>query len=293
MIKKCKEKGYFVRELQSSDIPYHTQFMKSSAEKMTQQIKEVLPNPRLISEKWISTSVLESDVKEDLKYASAEYFVHNLISPVYFFNKLQKIPEDAIVIEIGPHPIFHRVVNEVVESGDYISLMKKDSNDTNLDQFLTSIGKLYELGLNPIIENLYPTVEWPVCRGTQSLSSLLQWDHSDTYFTRKYPNYCFRPTAADMNVNVTLNEAFKSYLNDHSIDGIVIFPATGYLLLAWRRMAAFYAKPWKDVPVIFEDVQFRRPIFLVENDITRIKVKYFDKTGLSHLKIFYFKSKID
>ena len=279
MIEKCKEKGYFVRELQSSDIPYHSQFMTSSAQKMTKEIKKFLPNPRLRSQKWVSTSVIGSDVSEELKYASAEYFVKNLCSPVHFYNKLTAIPENAIVIEIGPHPIFKRVVNEVVKSGDYISLMKKDSIDTNLELFLIAIGKLYELGLNPTIEKLYPTVEWPVCRGTQSISSLMRWDHSETYFVRKFPDYHFRPTAADMNVPLSLNQTFKSFLPDHCVDGNVIYPAAGYLMLAWKRMAAFYAKTWKEIPVIFEDVQFRRAVFLSETEITRIKVKYLDKTG--------------
>jgi fatty acid synthase len=279
MIARFEEKGVFVRQLQSNGIPYHTQFMNSSAEKMTKEINKILPNPRPRSKKWVSTVVIESDVKEELKTASAEYFVHNLISPVYFLNKLPRIPEDAIVIEIGPHPLFQRVVKEVVKTGEYVSLIKKGSNDTNLDQFLTSIGKLYELGLNPIIEKLYPTVEWPVCRGTQSISSLIEWDHSEQYFTRKYPDHYFRPTSSDMNVEVNMNQAFKTFLNDHCIDGNVLYPATGYLMLAWRRMAAFYGKTWKDIPVIFEDVQFRRPIFLSESESTRIKVKYLDKTG--------------
>ena len=106
----------------------------------------------------------------------------------------------------------------------------------------------------------------------------MRWDHSETYFVRKFPDYHLRPTASDMNVAINLGQSFKTFLPDHCIDGNIIFPATGYLMLAWRRMTAFYAKPWKEVPVIFEDVQFR-PIFMSYTEITRIKVKYGDKSG--------------
>ena len=286
MIAKFEQKGVFVRQLQSSGIPYHTQFMNTSAEKMTQEINKILPNPRPRSKKWVSTAIIETDVKEELKYASAEYFVHNLISPVYFLNKLPRIPEDAIVIEIGPHPLFQRVVKEVIKTGEYVSLIKKKSNDTNLDLFLTSIGKLYELGLNPKIESLYPRVEWPVPRGTPSIASLIKWDHSETYFTRKYPDHCFRATASDMNVTFNLGQSFKSWIPDHQVDGNILFPAVGHLMLAWRRMAAFYGKQWKDVPVVFENVQFRRPLFFSETDATRVKVRYFDKSGTFFLDSF-------
>ena len=93
---------------------------------MTKVIKKFLPNPILRSKKWISTSVTEFDDKKELDFASAEYFVHNLISPVHFYSKLPKIAEDAIVVEIGPHPLFARVIKEVHKSCEYLPLMKKD-----------------------------------------------------------------------------------------------------------------------------------------------------------------------
>ena len=246
---------------------------------MTDEIKKFLPNPKKRSQKWISTALLDADVDEPLKYASAEYFVHNLISPVYFYNKFKHLPNDAVIVEIGPHGLFSKAVKETLDSGTYISLIKKDSNDTNLDMFLNSIAKLYELGINPTIENLYSKVEWPVPRSTQSISSLVKWDHQVNYVYKKYPDHYFRPTASDMNEVLDMGQAFKSYLPEHIIDGNVLYPATGYLMLAWRKMAAFHSRPWNEVPVIFEDVQFRRPIFLSESELTRIKVKYYEQSG--------------
>ena len=256
----------------------------SSAKKMTKQLSKVLPHPKIRSKKFVSTAILESDVDESLLTASAQYFVYNLISPVYFYNKLKSLPSDAIVIEIGPHGLFSKAVKDTLESADYVSLMKKDSNDTNLETFLGSIAKLYELGVNPTIENLYPKVEWPVARGTQSIGSLIRWDHSTSHFVRKYPDFFFRSTAADMNETVVFSQTFKSFLPDHCIDGNILYPATGYLMLAWRQMAGNYAKNWNEIPVIFEDVQFRRPIFLWEDENTEIKVKYLQQTGKNHEK---------
>ena len=84
------------------------------------------------------------------------------------------MPTDAVIIEIGPHSLFAKVVSKTLENSTHLSLIKRDQNDTNIDTFLTTIGKLYELGYNPAIEKLYPKVEWPVARNTQSNSSLVR-----------------------------------------------------------------------------------------------------------------------
>ena len=246
---------------------------------MVDEIKKYVPKPKLRSNKWISTAILESDPKEELLYASAEYFAHNLISPVYFYNRLKYLPADAIILEIGPHGLFSKVVTQTLENSTYVSLLKRDSNDKNLDQFLSSVAKLYELGLNPSIENLYPKVEWPVARGTQSIGSLMQWEHNKSYNVRGYPDYKHRETSSDLNETIDLSDTYKNYFPDHKIDGNIIFPAAGYLMMAWKRLAYSVGRLWNQIPVIFEDVQFRRPVFLSYDEPTKLKVRYLKQSG--------------
>jgi fatty acid synthase len=249
---------------------------------MIDALNKVILNPKKRSKKWISTAFKHShseSVDEKAKFASPEYFVHNLLNPVLFHSALITLPKDAIVIEIGPHALFRSIITKSMETVNYISLVKRNENDTNLELFLTSIGKLYELGVNPSIENLYPKVEFPVARNTQSISSLIKWDHKESYYVKKFPEHCFRSTASDMNVTISIMSPDDSYLKDHCIDGKIIFPAAGYLMLAWRRLAASRGKSWNKLPVVFENVQFRRPIFLSEFENTKIKVKFLDSTG--------------
>lgn len=44
------------------------------------------------------------------------------------------------------------------------------------------------------------------------------------------------------------------YLIDHCIDGRVLYPATGYLVLAWRTLARSLSMAMEEMPVMFEDV---------------------------------------
>ena len=279
IINDLKAENVFVFPLESSGIPYHHPFLKTSAKLMIEEIKKHLPNPRMRSKKWISTSILENNPKEDiLNYASAEYFVNNLVSPVFFYDKFRTLPSDAIIVEVGPHGVFRKIVSETLESATYLSLIKKDSNDTNLDNFFNAIAKLYELGINPSIENLYPKVEFPVSRRTQSIGSLMKWNHSKVYIDKPFPDYHFRTTSSDMNVTLSVKASTQKFYSGHCIDGNILFPATGYLMLAWRIYAGSLAKPWNEVPVVWEQVMFKRATFLNEDNLTKLKVTYSRKT---------------
>ena len=249
---------------------------------MTEEIERLIPNPKKRSKKWISTAVSDSLTNDQtLRYASAEYFVHNLVSPVYFYNKLRtQVPSDAVIIEIGPHTLFSKVISKTLENSIYMSVIRRDQNETNIETLLTNIGKLYEMGYNPSIEKLYTEVVWPVARNTQSISSLIRWQHSDSYLVKKYPDYYFNYTAADMNVRIDMARNFKSYLPDHCIDGSILFPASGYLMLTWRQLAASRGKIWNQIPIVFEEVQFRRAVFLSETEPTKLKVRFHDCSGI-------------
>jgi fatty acid synthase len=110
---------------------------------------------------------------------------------------------------------------------------------------------------------------------------LIKWDHKENYFVKKYPEFHSRATASDMNISLEISLRDDSYLKDHCIDGKVLFPATGYIMLAWRRLASSHGKHWNDLPVVFEDVQIRRPIFLSEFEKIKLTIRLHESTGRS------------
>ncbi|EEC14647.1 fatty acid synthase, putative [Ixodes scapularis] len=56
------------------------------------------------------------------------------------------------------------------------------------------------------------------------------------------------------------------YLAGNQIDGRVLFPATGYMVLAWKSLAKRSGKPYNQVPVVFEDVTLHRATIFPKND---------------------------
>ena len=279
-MKKLESEGVFVREVAGQHLkPFHTNFIKPIANNLESRLKSVIPNPKLRSKRWISTSIPEKNWGDELaQYASAKYFVNNLAKPVLLTSSLNYIPKDAIVIEIAPHTLFASLFKRTLQSSNYVGLMKRNNNQHNIELFLNSMGQLYRLGVNPSIEKLYPKVEWPVARGTQSISSLIKWDHSESYFVRKYPQFFFPATLSDMTFEYSVDEPDDAYLLDHAIDGRVLFPATGYLMVAWRRLAAQKGQQWNKIPVVFENVHFKRAVMFEKGKI-KLTVRYTEPTG--------------
>lgn len=281
VLAKLKSMDIFYNELDCNQIPYHSPYLKSAAQPMTDRLIEFVPHPRKRSEKWVSTSVLRTDPSHpELDCASAQYFVHNLLNPVLFYEKLKEIPPNAIVLEIAPSGVFRDIVTETLNDVSYLTFLRKHSKD-NLDHFMSTLAKLHQFGVNPAIDKLYPPVHWPVSRGTQSISSLIKWDHSVAYNVTKFPDLYNRATASDMNVTIDISLAENSFYIDHNIDGDVLFPGTGFLMLAWRQMSSVINDVWNQVPVVFEDIQLKRAVFLNNRSKTKLKVKYSLNSGQS------------
>lgn len=49
---------------------------------------------------------------------------------------------------------------------------------------------------------------------------------------------------------------------DHTIDGRVIFPATGYLCIVWKTLARALGLAVEQLPVVFEDVVLHQATIL-------------------------------
>lgn len=56
-------------------------------------------------------------------------------------------------------------------------------------------------------------------------------------------------------IDATLQDMEVQYLSGHVIDGRVLFPATGYLVLAWKVLAKMMGKKFDEMDVGFDDVQ--------------------------------------
>jgi len=277
-VEELKAEGIFAKEVKSSGMAFHSKYIAEAGPVLRVALEEIIPNPKPRSERWISTSIPEESWSTALaKHSSAAYHVNNLLSPVLFQEALNKVPENALVIEIAPHALLQAILKRSLSSKTVnVGLMNRSSPD-NATFVLTSLGKIYAAGLNPLIGNLYPRVEFPVPLGTPMLSPLVKWDHSISWDVAKFGQGGSR--SGESVIDVNLSSEAEAYLAGHTLDGRILFPATGYMFLVWKTLAKLRGTTYDQLPVVFENVSFQRATILQKDGGAKFLINILEGSG--------------
>jgi len=255
---ELKSKGIFTKMVSSGGIAFHSKYIASVGPKLRASLDEIIPNPKQRSAKWISTSIPETAWNSPLaQFSSSAYHVNNLLSPVLFQEALMHIPKNAITIEIAPHCLLQAILRRSLPTVTKISL-QNCNHSNNLVFLLSNIGKLYMAGAQPDISKLYPPVNFPVGRGTPMISPLVKWDHSDKWHVPSFKNHNQSGQSGKYVIEIDLSKETDAYLMGHQINGRILFPGTGYLVLIWKTLAKIHNVNFEELPVIFENVRFER-----------------------------------
>ncbi|NXI15750.1 FAS synthase, partial [Irena cyanogastra] len=276
-VAKLKKDGVFAKEVRSAGVAFHSYYMASIAPALLNALKKVIPHPKPRSARWISTSIPESQWQGDLaRNSSAEYHVNNLVNPVLFHEGLKHIPENAVVVEVAPHALLQAILKRTLKpTCTILPLMKKDHKN-NLEFFLTQIGKIHLTGINVLGNNLFPSVEYPVPVGTPLISPYIKWDHSQDWDVPKAEDFPAgskgSASASVYNIDVSPDSP-DHYLIGHCIDGRVLYPATGYLVLAWRTLARSLGVAMEEMAVMFEDVTIHQATIIPKKGSVQLEVR--------------------
>jgi len=150
-----------------------------------------------------------------------------------------------------------------------------------LMNLLNSIGKIYMNGSKTRVARLYPLVVYPLPSSTASLSSLIKWNHEVCYplapFLVQSTSYYFQ-TSRDMMFHFDRRHPEDAFLFDHKIDGRVLFPATGYLMMAWTAFAKLNNFCVYDCPIEFRDVSFERATVMSPTE-TKLTIRINEDNG--------------
>lgn len=115
-------------------------------------------------------------------------------------------------------------------------------------------------------------VRFPVPKGTPMISPLVGWDHSVAWDVPKAEDFDIRLSQSHGGATYEIDISTSSpdnYLIGHTIDGHVLFPATGYLVLAWRSFAKMKGHVYEEMAVKFEHVSIHRSTILPTEGIIR------------------------
>nr|CAD7429676.1 unnamed protein product [Timema monikensis] len=267
-VNDLKKKDIFARAVNVANIAYHSRYIQPAAPKLLRYLKQLITDPKPRSSKWISSSVPESEWDTPLaKYSSPEYHTNNLLKEVLFEESTTHIPNNAIVIEIAPHGLLQAILRRSFGSECIHIPLTLRGHPNSAEFLLTAVGKMYEAGLLPKVSSLYAPVHYPVSRGTASLSSLMTWDHKDTYLTAMdmntgrlggFNHY------VDQSVTINLNQKQFRLLEGHKISGKAILPLSYLLFMTWKYYCSKQKIYISETSVVFQNLQVHQHLVIPE-----------------------------
>ncbi|XP_052124575.1 fatty acid synthase-like, partial [Frankliniella occidentalis] len=275
-VRKLSDEGVFARAVNVSDIAYHSRYIQHAAPHLLQHLKEVIPQPKPRSSRWITTSVPVDERDSELaKFCSAEYQTNNLLSPVLFEEALQLIPERAVLIEVAPHGLLQAILKRALPDNYHIPLTQRSHPDP-LRLLLAAIGRMSFASVSPKVSALYPDVDFPVPRGTPSVAPLVLYDtdestNSDMMHLKDY----WREAGASLNVRYHVK-----------VSGSRIYPLSEELVLMYESALARKADGDEiSFHVSLQDILVKQWIPISPNDDSFLEAHFM--TGTTETQLVY------
>lgn len=181
-VDQLRYEGIFAKEVNSCNTASHSKCVTEAAQLFVKYMKDICPQKRLRSSKWISTSIPEESWTSELgRYNCGNYHGNNATQPVLFYEAVQYIPDKAIVVEVSPRGFFQSLLKESLPNCTHVPIMTSSPTKDKVAFSLNSIGKLYNVGFEMNIKNLYPELKFPVAANTPCISPLVKWNHERSW----------------------------------------------------------------------------------------------------------------
>jgi acyl transferase domain-containing protein/NAD(P)-dependent dehydrogenase (short-subunit alcohol dehydrogenase family)/phospholipid N-methyltransferase len=304
---RLQENGTFARVLQV-DTAYHSHHMKPCATPYLESMKQCgvkvqrgRKECRWYSSVWGSNGRSRSFNQADGLLLEGPYWVDNMTQAVLFSQALARaLNEDQyfdLALEVGPHPALKGPSSETIKmltglSLPYSGVLKRGQNA--VESFADALGLLWKSFPSPgrpIIT--FDGLRRAFPRGKPQKLSILKglpaysWDHPSLIWKESRSSRLFRaqsqPRHELLGHSVTHGERDKRevhwkqlirlnelpWLAGHRIQGEVLFPASGYLSMAYEAATR-----------LVDDQQPLRLVELHDIDIVRAMRLEEDSSGL-------------
>lgn len=126
-VDKMKNENKFTAVLKTSNVAFHSRYIAHLAPTLLKQLESVILEPKVRSQKWLSSSVRYEDWSKPMaKMCSAEYFTNNFLSCVFIEETCRLCPENSIILEIAPNCLLHTTMKNNFPNGIYLRIGDKE-----------------------------------------------------------------------------------------------------------------------------------------------------------------------
>ncbi len=261
IIQSLEEKQVFCRVLRLN-YAFHSHHMEPIREDLLNSLEKLQPQPTSI--RFLSTVTGKDVVGTEL---GAEYWWNNVRQPVQFLPAVEQLIDDgySVFLEIGPHPVLSGYISECLlgqgKQGTVLPSLRRKEDERVI--MLGSLGSLYTLGYPLDWNKLYgegggfiplPSYPWQRER---------YWNVPERP-SPVHPLLGFRLKSAYASWESQLDKQLLAYLEDHQVQGSVVFPAAGYIEMGLAAATEFFGEG----PCAIEDFEIQRPLVLTDTSPT-------------------------
>lgn len=266
------------------NVPFHSHHMEPLKAELIASLADLRPSPARLP---LYSTV--SGRREDGTHLTADYWYDNVRAPVYFAPALAAMVQDGfdLFVEIGPHPALSANADELFtaqQARAKIFPSMRRQEDERL-RFMQTLGALHIAGLPLDWDALFP--------GARRLHDLPRYPwqrqrfwcesraHREHRLHRRFHPHVVEHRDSGLGAGhhtfeVLLDRAADPYLDDHRVDDLIIFPATGHLELA----TAAARRAFGDTFGFLEDVNFDSGLFLPdEGEAPTIRLEIYSGEG--------------
>lgn len=215
----------------------------------------------------------------------AEYWWRNVRQTVKFSDAIDALIEDGFTtfLEVGPHPALSGSVSECLKAraaeGFVAGSLRRGEPEHKT--LLSSLGAFHVRGFDAPWVDAGRCVTLPPHPWQRERC----WHEAEESKTVRlsppiHPLLGRSLNTADPVWELKVEMPLLPYLNDHRLNGRVVFPAAGYVEMALAAGRAMHPSS----PLILEDVEFRRALFLPETErATHMQIGCNAGEGLFHI----------
>ncbi|KAE9365744.1 BcPKS1, polyketide synthase [Stipitochalara longipes BDJ] len=294
----------FARKVQTG-LAYHSLQMEKVASQYQKLLQDIEPRQDSQSPIAMVSSVTGEVITDTDILSTAEYWVKNMVQPVKFHQAISHVMQPTQnnakkklggtkapwniydIVEIGPHSVLQRPISDTkqilkLKHGiRYQSVLSR--NKSPLQSALEVAGKLYLLGYPVDLESINQPVHNQETR-LKVLSDLPEYpfDHSRRYWfegrisqsvrLREHGTNDFLGTpSSDWNsLEARWSKIFDRvqmpWVEDHRINGQLLFPATGMLVMVLEAAKQTALKDRVITGFQLQDVIISNPIVIPDHD---------------------------
>lgn len=268
----CQESGVFNRVLEV-EVPYHSPLMSLIKEDLLDAVEEIKGTQTTIDLYSTVTGDMITGDKVD-----NNYWWRNVREPVRFSKTVDALVRDSynVFVEIGPHPVLKNSILECTNNQNKIQLVQTlNRKKGEAENFFENLALFHTIGVDlnwgrwidsvPHFE--LPAYPW------QKESLWRESKHSLEYRKGREGNIFFNRLvdAPQTTYQVELNKFYFPFINDHMVQGKVVFPGAGYIA-AGLAISQFELR--NELPFSMEHLEFHQMLTIDDTKVQNLFTSY-------------------